>query len=132
MTAFETTIRNIQKVLDTINCGQYTAKTQIASAVGFSPALTNKIMKKIEPEINIVGNVYTANVSNAEETSFYKKYSKIIPIILADPSILFWQNKHISLTFDLSLNEVQTLRAYVYDIIKIREKLQRRNGDEKV
>lgn len=132
MTAFETTIRNIQKVLDTINSGKYTAKSQIASAVGVSPTLINTIIKRIEPEIGIVDNVYTANVLNAEETGFYKKFSKLIPIVLANPSILFWQNKYISLIFGLSANEVQTLRAYVDDKIRIEEMLQRRNVDEKV
>lgn len=132
MTAFETTIRNIQKVLDTINGGKYTAKSQIASAMGISPTLINTIIKRIESEISIVDNVYTANVLNAEKTGFYKKFSKLIPIVLSNPSILFWQNKYISLIFGLSANDVQTLRAYVDDKIRIEEMLQRRNGNEKV
>lgn len=125
MTAFEITIRNIQKILDTINGGKYTAKSQIASAVGVSPTLINNIIKRIEPEISIIDKVYTANVLNAEETEFYKKFSKLIPIVLANPSILFWQNKYISLIFGLSANEVQTLRAYVDDKIRIEEMLQK-------
>lgn len=132
MTAFETTIRNIQKVLDTINGGKYTTKSQIASVVGVSPTLINTIMKRIEPEISIVDKVYTANVSNAEETDFYKKFSVLIPIVISNPSILFWQNKYISLIFGLSANDVQTLRAYVDDKIRIEEMLQRRNSNEKV
>lgn len=132
MTAFETTVRNIQKVLNAINSGQYTAKPQIASAVGVSPTLINTIMKRIESEISVVDSVYKANVTSAEETEFYKKFSVLIPIVLSNPSILFWQNKYISLMFDLSVREVQALRAYVDDKVRIDEMLQRRNGNEKV
>lgn len=132
MTAFETTIRNIQKVLDTINGGQYTAKTQIANAAGFSPALVNIIFKRIEPEISVVDKVYKANCLKAEDTEFYKKFSVLIPAVLSNPTIMFWQNKYISLIFDLSNGEVQALRTYVDDKIRVEEMIQRRNGDEKV
>lgn len=132
MTAFETTIQNIQKVLDAINGGQYTAKTQIASAVEVSPTLINKIFKRIEQEISVVDNVYKANCTKAEETEFYKKFSVLIPIVISNPTIMFWQNKYISLMFDLSVDEVQALRAYVDDKIRIEEMIQRRNANEKV
>lgn len=132
MTAFETTIKNIQKVLDAINGGQYTAKTQIASAVDVSPALINIIFKRIEHEISVVDKVYKANCAKAEETEFYKKFSVLIPLVLSNPTIMFWQNKYISLMFDLSSSEVQALRAYVDDKIRIEEMLQRRNDNEKV
>lgn len=132
MTAFETTIQNIQKVLDAINGGSYTAKTQIANAVGVSPALINIIFKRIEREISVVDKVYKANCTKAEETEFYKKFSVLIPVVLSNPTIMFWQNKYISLMFDLSTNEVQALRTYVDDKIRIDEMIQRRNGNENV
>ncbi len=132
MTAFETTIQNIQKVLDAINGGSYTAKTQIANAVGVSPALINIIFKKIEREISVVDKVYKASCTKAEETEFYKMFSVLIPVVLSNPTIMFWQNKYISLMFDLSTNEVQALRTYVDDKIRIDEMIQRRNGNENV
>lgn len=132
MAAFETTIQNIQRVLDAVNGGQYTAKTQIANAVGVSPALINIIFKRIEHEISVVDKVYKANCAKAEETKFYKKFSVLIPVVLSNPTIMFWQNKYISLMFDLSTNEVQALRTYVDDKIRIEEMLQRRNGNEEV
>lgn len=132
MTAFDTTIWNIQKVLDAVNSGQYISKTQIASAIGVSPALINIIFKRIEHEISVVDKVYKASCAKAEETEFYKKFSVLIPVVLANPTIMFWQNKYISLMFDLSTGEVQALRAYVDDKIRIEEMLQRRNGNEKV
>ena len=132
MTAFETTIHNIQKVLDAINSGQYTAKTQIASAVGVSPALINIIFKRIEPEISVVDKVYKASCTKAEETEFYKKFSVLIRVVFSNPTIMFWQNKYISLMFDLSTGEVQALRTYVDDKIRIEEMLQRRESNEKV
>lgn len=132
MTAFETTIQNIQKVLDAINSGQYTAKTQIASAVGVSPALINIIFKRIEPEISVVDKVYKASCTKAEETEFYKKFSVLILVVFSNPTIMFWQNKYISLMFDLSTGEVQALRTYVDDKIRIEEMLQRRDSNEKV
>ena len=132
MTAFETSIQNIQKVLDAVNGGIYTAKTQIANAVDFSPTLVNNIFKRIEPEISIVDKVYKANCTKVEETKFYKKFSALIPVVLSNPTILFWQNKYISLMFDLSTNEVQALRTYVEDKKRIEEMVQRRTGDENV
>lgn len=132
MTAFEKTIQNIQKVLDAVNGGNYTAKTQIANAVDVSPALINIIFKRIEPEISIVDKVYKASCTKVEETKFYKKFSVLIPVVLSNPTIMFWQNKYIPLMFDLSTNEVQALRTYVDDKIRIEEILQRRNSDEKV
>lgn len=132
MTAFETTIQNIQKVLDAINSGQYTAKTQIASAVGVSPALINIIFKRIEPEISVVDKVYKASCTKSEETEFYKKFSVLIRVVFSNPTIMFWQNKYISLMFDLSTGEVQALRTYVDDKIRIEEMLQRRDSNEKV
>ena len=132
MTAFETTIQNIQKVLDAINGGQYTAKTQIATAVGVSPALINIIFKRIEPEISVVDKVYKASCAKAEETEFYKKFSVLIRVVFSNPTIMFWQNKYISLMFDLSTGEVQALRTYVDDKIRIEEMLQRRDSNEKV
>lgn len=132
MSAFETTIRNIQKVLDAINGGQYTAKTQIASTVGVSPTLINIIFKRIEHEIFLVDKVYKANCTRAEETEFYKKFSVLIPIVLSNPTIMFWQNKYISSMFDLSTSEVQALRTYVNDKIWIEEMTQRRNYNEKI
>ena len=132
MTAFETTIQNIQKVLDAVNSGQYTAKTHIASAIGVSPALINIIFKRIEHEICVVDKVYKANCTKAEETDFYKKFSVLIPVVLSNPTIMFWQNKYISLLFDLSTSEVQALRTYVDDKIRIEEIIQRRNDNENV
>lgn len=132
MTAFETTIQNIQKVLDAVNGGQYTAKTQIASAIEVSPALINIIFKRIEPEISVVNKVYKANCTKVEETEFYKKFSVLIPVVLSNPTIMFWQNKYISSMFDLSTGEVQALRTYVNDKIRIEEMLQGRDGNEKV
>ncbi|MCM1167721.1 MAG: hypothetical protein NC299_15715 [Lachnospiraceae bacterium] len=132
MTAFETTTQNIQKVLDVINSGHYTAKTQIAKDVGVSPTLISNIFKRIEPEISVVGKVYKTNCTKVEETEFYKKFSVLIPVVLSNPTIMLWQNKYISSMLDLSTNEVQTLRAYVDDKIRIEEMLQRRNSNEKV
>ncbi len=132
MTAFETSVQNIQKVLDTVNGGQYTAKTQIAKAVGVSPALINIIFKRLEHEISIVDKVYKVNCVKAEETEFYKKFSILIPVVLSNPTIMFWQNKYISLMFDLSTGEVQALRTYVDDKLRIEEMLQGRNGNENV
>lgn len=132
MTAFETSVQNIQKVLDAVNGGQYTAKTQIAKAVGVSPALINIIFKRLEHEISIVDKVYKVNCVKAEETEFYKKFSILIPVVLSNPTIMFWQNKYISLMFDLSTGEVQALRTYVDDKLRIEEMLQGRNGNENV
>lgn len=132
MTAFETTIQNIQKVLDAVNGGQYTAKTQIASAIEVSPALINIIFKRIEHEISVVDKVYKASCAKAEETEFYKKFSVLIPVVLSNPTIMFWQNKYISSMFDLSTGEVQALKTYVNDKIRIEEMLQGRDGNEKV
>lgn len=132
MTAFEITIQNIQKVLDVINSGEYTAKTWIASEMKVSPTLVNKIFKRIEHEVSIVDGVYKTKCTKAEETEFYKKFSKIISAVISEPTIMFWQNKYISLIFDLSTEEVQALRAYVNDKALIEEILQRRKENENV
>lgn len=132
MTAFEITIQNIQKILDVINNGEYTAKTQIANEMNISPTLVNKIFKRIENEISIVDGVYITKCTKAEETEFYKKFSRIIPGVISEPTIMFWQNKYISLIFDLSSEEVQALRSYVNDKALIEEILQRRKENENV
>ena len=121
MTAFETTIWNIQKVLDVINKGSFSSKVQIAKAVGVSPTLMNNIFKRIEPEIRYVDSTYKAACVKAEETEFYNKFSKPLAAVMSDLTIMCWQNKYISAFFGLSMNEVQTLRAYVYDEIHVRE-----------